>query len=129
RLRRGASGRLGAKRRVARAVFQESIYLGVGDDDVGIDRALPQPGHADVGAERLAVFIPADAGFFDLAAHLLNRHAIALCDGLDGLVDLLVVDTDAQAIGLLRLQAVHDEALQHLPAQNVLRRHLDAAPR
>ncbi|CPQ62817.1 Uncharacterised protein [Bordetella pertussis] len=112
---------------IAFLVFQEGIHFSIGNNDIGVHGALAQAVHADIVAQGLAVLLPGHAAFLDFGAHGRRRDLVARGNHVDRLVDLRLVDADAHAVGFLALQALHDQALQHLLLQGALVGHLDAA--
>lgn len=103
-------------------IGQVEVDLAVGDDELAVHLALAQAHHRHFTADFLAETRVVDAVLFQRLAELLRGHLVVAGNAADGLVELVVVDAQSGIAGKLHLDAIHDDALEQLPLEDILRR-------
>ena len=106
------------RRLLAREILIELVRR---DVDVGDHVALPQGAQGELLAHALAILLVIDALGGERGRQLVERDLVALGDLLQGAVELLVRDGQADVLGPLRLDLLQDQPLEHLLAQHALR--------
>ena len=105
-------------------LLQRGIDFTLADADAALGEALAQALHGDFISHRSAEIIEVDAVMGQALAQGVQGRTVLLGDGIHRLVQLLVADTDAAALGAGHLQLDQHQALEHLAAEHVFRRQL-----
>ena len=103
-------------------VGQVVVDLAFGNNQLAVDLSLTQTNGDHFVADFLAEAGVLHAILFQRRAELRHAHLVAGSDAADGLIELGIVHPHAGILGVLQLGAIHDQALQHLALQNILRR-------
>ena len=105
-------------------LLQGGVDFALADADAALREALAQALHGDFIAHRSAEIVEVDAVVGQALAQCIQVRAVLLGDGIHRLVQLLVADADAAALGAGHLQLDQHQALEHLAAEYVFRRQL-----
>ncbi|KAG1256628.1 hypothetical protein G6F65_016239 [Rhizopus arrhizus] len=105
-------------------LLQRGIDFALADADTALREALAQALHGDLVAHRGPEVVEVDTVMGQALAQGVQRRAVLLGDGIHRLVQLLVADPDAAALGAGDLQLDQHQALEHLAAEHVFRRQL-----
>ncbi len=108
-----------------RRVGEIVVYLAFGNDDPVVDFPVTHAAENNLLTNVLAKVVPVHAVVFYRCFHVADRDIIALGDAADGGVEIAIGYREAGFLGILQLDTVHDEALQHLLDQHVLGRRRD----
>ena len=108
---------------------QVTVDFRVGDDEPGIDLALPEARDKKLVAQVFAKAVDVDALFAKRLAELLRRHLVLLGDPLDGAVDLGFLDAQAGVLRVLDQDARRDQPVEQLLLEQFTLRLRRALPR
>ncbi len=103
---------------------EQGVDFGVADLACALHDALLQALDENLFLGLLAEIVIVQTVARERAAQLGDVDVVALRDALDRLVDVVVGDADAGALRALNLDAIHDQAVEHLAAQDVGRGQL-----
>ncbi|MNZ53491.1 hypothetical protein D3C78_713690 [compost metagenome] len=106
---------------------EEVFHFLLGNLDALGHTALAHAADDHLAFDLLAGVVERQAVAGQRGAELVQRHAIALGNGADGLVEFLVGDADARTFTDLQLQVLDDQAFQYLLLQRAGRRYAAAA--
>ena len=112
--------------RLARIALERLVELARRDVDARIHVALPEQRQHDLAPHLLAIGGVVEALLLERHGHLLERDVVALRDVAQRLVQRFVGHLHAEARRALHLDLLQDQALEHLLADDVGRRHLRA---
>ena len=103
-------------------VCQVVVDFAVRNDQLAIDFALAQANHGDLVADFLAEAGISHAILLQRLTELRQIHLVAAGDAVDRLIQLRIVDPQPGLGGSTQLHALHDQPLEHLAFQHILRR-------
>ena len=98
-------------------LLQRQVDLVLGHHDPRPELAVDHLDPGDLAAQLVAHLVLADPALGQCGLEGADVEAVALGDGGQGLVDLVVADRELKPLGLLHLQLLVDEAAQHLLRQ------------
>ncbi|MPM97632.1 hypothetical protein SDC9_144807 [bioreactor metagenome] len=98
------------------------VDFAVGDDQLAIDLPFAQANRDHFVTDIFPEAGVLDAILFQRCTEFRNGHPVSCRDAADGLIELDIVDPHAGILGVLQLRTIHDQALEHLALQNILRR-------
>ena len=107
-----------------RLLLQRGVDFTLADADAALREALAQALHGDLVTHRRAEIVEIDTVMGQALAKGIQVRTVLLGDGVHRLVQLLVADTDAAALGAGHLQLDQHQAFEHLAAEHVFRRQL-----
>jgi len=107
---------------------ERGVHFTFADADAALRETLAQALGDDFLAHRVAEVGEANAVLGKALAQAVDRGAVLLGDAVDGVVEFLVANPDATAVGTGDLQLDQHQALEHLPLQYRFGRQLGFTP-